>query len=64
MVTWRSLKVRLIASALLLILVLLPLIGFMLNDAFKLQAKNAVKNELSAYVYSVLAVAEFENQQL
>ena len=59
-----SLKVRLIASALLLILVLMPLIGFTLNDAFKLQIKNAVKNELSAYVYSVLAVTEVDNNQL
>ena len=51
-------------SALLLILVLMPLIGVALNDAFSLQAKNAVKNELSAYVYSVLAVTEVENDQL
>ena len=59
-----SLKNRIIISALLLILVIMPLIGITLNDAFKQQAKNAVKNELSAYIYSVLAVAEFENQQL
>ena len=59
-----SLKARLIVSALLLILVLMPLIGFTLNDAFKLQIKNAAKNELSAYVYSVLAVTEVENNQL
>ena len=59
-----SLKVRLIASALLLILVLMPIIGFTLNDAFKLQIKSAVKNELSAYVYSVLAVTEVDNNQL
>jgi two-component system sensor histidine kinase PhoQ len=59
-----SLKTRLIVSALLLILVLMPLIGFTLNDAFKQQAKNAAKNELSAYVYSVLAVTEVDNNQL
>lgn len=59
-----SLKTRLIVSALLLILVLMPLIGFTLNDAFKEQVKSASKNELSAYVYSVLAVAEFNNGQL
>jgi len=59
-----SLKTRLIVSALLLILVLMPLIGFTLNDAFKEQVKSASKNELSAYVYSVLAVTEFENGKL
>jgi two-component system sensor histidine kinase PhoQ len=59
-----SLKTRLIVSALLLILVLMPLIGLTLNDAFKEQVKSASKNELSAYVYSVLAVTEFDNGQL
>ena len=59
-----SLKARLIVSALLLILVLMPLIGFTLNDAFKLQIKSAIKNELSAYVYSVLAVTEVDNNRL
>jgi len=59
-----SLKIRLIVSALLLILVIMPTIGFTLSNAFMLQAKNAVKNELSAYLYSVLAVAEIDNQQL
>lgn len=59
-----SLKARLMVSALLLILVLLPLIGVTLNDAFKQQVKSAVKNELRAYVYSVLAVTEVENNQL
>lgn len=48
----------------MLVLVLMPLIGLALNNAFSVQAKSAVKNELSAYVYSVLAVAEVENQQL
>ena len=61
---FNSLKVRLIASALLLILVLMPLIGFTLNDAFKLQIKSAAKNELSAYVYSVLADTEVVDNQL
>tara|TARA_R110001583_G_scaffold51161_11_gene159801 strand:+ start:34013 stop:35491 length:1479 start_codon:yes stop_codon:yes gene_type:complete len=61
---FNSLKARLIASALLLILVLMPLIGFTLNDAFKLQIKSAAKNELSAYVYSVLAVTEVVDNQL
>ena len=59
-----SLKARLIVSGLLLILVLMPLIGFTLNDAFKLQIKSAAKNELSAYVYSVLTVAEVSDNKL
>jgi two-component system sensor histidine kinase PhoQ len=59
-----SLKVRLILSALLLILVIMPIIGLTLSNAFMTQAKSAVQNELSAYIYSVLAVAEIDNQQL
>ncbi|MGY2438086.1 hypothetical protein ACW4FQ_33640, partial [Escherichia coli] len=59
-----SLKTRLVLSALLFILVLLPLIGVALNDAFAEQVKSAAKNELSAYVYSVLAVTEVENKRI
>ncbi|OUS50756.1 ATP-binding protein [Shewanella sp. SACH] len=59
-----SLKARLVISALLFILVLLPLIGVALNDAFTEQVKSATKNELSAYVYSILAVTEVENKQI
>ncbi|WP_198781517.1 ATP-binding protein [Shewanella putrefaciens] len=59
-----SLKTRLVLSALLFILVLLPLIGVALNDAFTEQVKSAAKNELSAYVYSILAVTEVENRQI
>ncbi|MFB2734815.1 ATP-binding protein [Shewanella mangrovisoli] len=59
-----SLKTRLVLSALLFILVLLPLIGVALNDAFTEQVKSAAKNELSAYVYSVLAVTEVENKRI
>lgn len=59
-----SLKARIIVSALLLILILLPLIGFMLNDAFKQQVSISAKNELKAYLYSILAVTEVDNGQL
>ncbi|MGI1986996.1 ATP-binding protein [Shewanella glacialipiscicola] len=65
--TWQvlnSLKARLVTSALLFILVLLPLIGVALNDAFTEQVKSATKNELSAYVYSILAVTEVDNQRI
>ena len=59
-----SLKARLIISAMLLVLVLLPIVGVTLNDAFKLQVKSASVKELKAYVYSILAVTEVDNQQL
>ncbi|ABV88253.1 ATP-binding protein [Shewanella pealeana] len=59
-----SLKARLIVSAMLLILVLLPIVGLTLNDAFKLQVKSASLKELKAYVYSILAVTEVDNQQV
>ncbi|GIU28961.1 ATP-binding protein [Shewanella schlegeliana] len=59
-----SLKARLIVSAMLLILVLIPIVGLTLNDAFKLQVKSASVKELKAYVYSILAVTEVDNQQL
>ncbi len=59
-----SLKARLILSALLLILILLPLIGYTLNDAFKQQVSTSAKNELKAYLYSILAVTEVDNGQL
>ncbi|GIU31026.1 ATP-binding protein [Shewanella sp. MBTL60-007] len=59
-----SLKARLIVSAMLLILVLIPIVGITLNDAFKLQVKSASVKELKAYVYSILAVTEVDNQQL
>jgi len=59
-----SLKARLILSALLMIIIVLPMIGITLNNAFEIQIRNAIKNELSAYSYAILAVAEVENQQL
>ena len=59
-----SLKARLIISAMLLVLVLLPIVGVTLNDAFKLQVKSASVKELKAYVYSILAVTEVDKQQL
>ncbi|KIO37199.1 ATP-binding protein [Shewanella sp. cp20] len=59
-----SLRVRLILSALLLILLLLPTIGFALNNAFKQQVMTNVREQLSAYLYSVLAVTEMEEGRL
>lgn len=60
----KSLKARLIISALLIIIIILPIIGITLNNAFEVQIRDSIKNELSAYSYAILAVAEIENQQL
>lgn len=54
-----SLKFRLASSALLILLVLLPSIGFTLNNAFETHLESAIKGELTAYSYSVLADAEY-----
>jgi len=59
-----SLKTRLVISALLMIIIVLPIIGVTLNNAFSEQIRNSIKNELSAYSYAILAVAEVENKQL
>jgi two-component system, OmpR family, sensor histidine kinase PhoQ len=59
-----SLKARLVISALLMIIIVLPIIGVTLNNAFEVQIRNSIKNELSAYSYAILAVAEIEQQQL
>ncbi|PCI61174.1 MAG: ATP-binding protein [Gammaproteobacteria bacterium] len=59
-----SLKSRLMISALFMIFMVLPIIGITLNNAFEIQIRNAIKNELSAYSYSILAAAEVEQQQL
>ncbi len=60
----QSLRTRVIASALLVSLVLLPIIGIALKDAFTQQVRENVKDQLNAYFYSILAVTEFENGQL
>lgn len=64
MIKVNSLKSRLVISALLMVVVLLPLVGFALFDAFSQQVKRSAENELKAYLYSILAVAEVEQGQL
>ncbi len=59
-----SLKVRLIFSALFMIVVMLPIIGVTLNNAFDTQLKSAIENELRAQSYSIFSVAEVESKQL
>jgi two-component system sensor histidine kinase PhoQ len=59
-----SLKVRLLLSTLVMTVVMLPIIGFTLTQAFEQQLNVAMKNELKAYSYSIFTVAEVENKQL
>jgi len=59
-----SLKFRLIISAMAMIFIILPIIGLTLSNAFEKQIINSVKKELTAYSYSLLAVAEIDQQTL
>lgn len=59
-----SLKSRLLLSAIFMIIVILPLVGLLISNAYQQHMESAIKNELTAYSYSLLAVAEFENGQL
>tara|TARA_R110002050_G_scaffold219619_3_gene355480 strand:- start:2481 stop:3836 length:1356 start_codon:yes stop_codon:yes gene_type:complete len=59
-----SLKVRLLLSALVMTLVMLPVIGYTLSNAFERQLYLSIQNELNAYSYSIFTVAEVENNQL
>lgn len=45
-------------------IVMLPIIGLTLTNAFERQLNQGIKNELTAYSYSILTVAEVENNQL
>ncbi len=59
-----SLKVRLLLSTLVMTVVMLPIIGFTLTNAFEQQLSQGMKNELKAYSYSIFTVAEVEKGQL
>jgi len=59
-----SLKFRLIVSALLMTFIILPIIGFTLSNAFERQIVTSIKKELTAYSYSILAVAEVNDGNL
>ena len=59
-----SLRARIIVSALLITLVVLPSIGIALNRAFEQQVRANVQDQLSAYFYSVLAVTEMDGSDL
>lgn len=59
-----SLKARVLLSTLVMTIVMLPAIGFMLTNAFERQLTVALENELTAYSYSILTVAEVDEHQL
>ncbi|MBU2925623.1 ATP-binding protein [Colwellia sp. 4_MG-2023] len=59
-----SLKVRLLLSTLVMTVIMLPIIGFTLSSAFERQLMSGSQNELKAYSYSILTVAEVENNEL
>lgn len=59
-----SLKVRVLFSTLVMTIVMLPVIGLTLTTAFERQLSIAMKSELIAYSYSILTVAEVDNNQL
>lgn len=59
-----SLKVRVLLSTLVMTIVMLPVIGITLTKAFERQLSVALENELTAYSYSILTVAEVDEHQL
>ncbi|WP_286232838.1 ATP-binding protein [Thalassotalea sediminis] len=61
---FNSLKSRLLLSAVFMVLVLLPIVGITIIKAYQNHMEAGVSNELTAYSYSLLAVAEFEQGQL
>lgn len=61
---FNSLRTRIMASALLIIVVVLPSIGIALNNAFEQQVHANVKDQLNAYFYSILATTEMEGGEL
>ncbi|MCL1036312.1 ATP-binding protein [Shewanella submarina] len=59
-----SLKFRVMLSAALMILLILPLVGITLVDAFNQHMQRTARDELGAHLYGVLAVAEVEKGEL
>lgn len=59
-----SLKVRLMASILAMVIIILPSIAFIIVNSFENHMIHSIENELSAYSYSILAVAEVEQTDL
>ena len=60
----RSLKARLFLSLIVMVVIVLPSVGMIITNAYERHMNNSVENELSAYIYSILAVAEVEQSAL
>ncbi len=61
---FNSLTSRLVLSALLMVVILLPIVGITISNAYQKHMNASIENELQAYSYSILAVAELEQGQL
>lgn len=59
-----SLKVRVLLTTLVMTIVMLPVIGLTLTNAFERQLNVALENELTAYSYSILTVAEVDEHKI
>ena len=51
-------------SAMFMVVVMLPIIGVTLSNAFNEQLQSALENELRAYSFSIFSVAEVEDNEL
>ncbi|WP_448548589.1 ATP-binding protein [Thalassotalea fusca] len=61
---FHTLKYRILISAVVMVLLMLPLIGLTIINAYEKHMQSGIKSELTAYSYSILALAEVEEQQL
>lgn len=59
-----SLKVRLMISLLAMVIIILPSIALIIMNSFEEHMLRSTEKELSAYSYSILAVAEVEQEDL
>jgi two-component system sensor histidine kinase PhoQ len=59
-----SLKVRLILSLLAMVIIILPSVAFIIMSSFEKHMLRSIENELIAYSYAILAVAEVEDEHL
>lgn len=61
---FNSFQTRLLLSSFLMVLILIPTLGIIINNAFYRQMQSSIESELRAFSYSILAVAEAEDQHL
>jgi two-component system sensor histidine kinase PhoQ len=61
---FNSLKNRVIFSAILMVFILLPLVGFTISNAYEKHMIAGIENELTAYSYSILATVDVDNDKI